>query len=101
MNILPFYKRFKAEILIKNRFFLEAAILCLVFVWQPSIANVLSEFVNMEKIGHHYVIQYFYLKGLGPTNIKAELDSSLGESTISFTTRMYWVARFKQGRASF
>ncbi|CAH2089726.1 unnamed protein product [Euphydryas editha] len=31
----------------------------------------------MEKIGHRYVVQYFYLKGLHPTNIKAELDSTL------------------------
>lgn len=69
---------------------------CLVFVWQPSIVNVLSEFVNMEKIGHRYVIQYFHLKGFSPTNIKAELDSTLGESAPSFTTVKYWVAEFKR-----
>jgi len=43
----------------------------------------------MEKIGHRYVIQYFHLKGLTPTNIKAELDSTLGESDPSFTTIKY------------
>ena len=58
--------------------------------------NALSEFVNMEKIGHRYVIQYFHLKGLSPTNIKAELDSTLGESALSFTTIKYWVAEFKR-----
>lgn len=42
--------------------------------------NVVSEFVKMEKIGHNYVIQNFYLKGLSPTNIKTKLDSSMGES---------------------
>jgi len=62
--------------------------------------NALSEFVNMEKIGHRYVIQYFHLKGLSPTNIKAELDSTLGESAPSFTTVKYWVAEFKRGRTS-
>lgn len=62
--------------------------------------NALSEFVNMEKISHRYVIQYFHLKGLSPTNIKAELDSTLGESAPSFTTVKYWVAEFKRGRTS-
>ncbi|XP_032678153.1 histone-lysine N-methyltransferase SETMAR-like, partial [Odontomachus brunneus] len=47
-----------------------------------------------------YVIQYFYLKGLSPTNIKTELNSTLGESVPSFTTIKYWVAEFKRGRKS-
>ena len=54
----------------------------------------------MEKIGHPYVIQYFYLKGLSPTNVKAELDSTLEESAPSFTTIKYWVSEFKRGRTS-
>ena len=62
--------------------------------------KALSEFVNMEKIGHRYVIQYFHLQGLNPTNIKAELYSTLGESASSFTTIKYWVAEFKQGHTS-
>ena len=62
--------------------------------------NALSVFVNMEKIGHRYVIQYFHLKGLSPTNIKAELDSTLGESAPSFTTIKYWVAEFKRDRTN-
>ena len=51
--------------------------------------NALSEFVNMEKIGHRYVIQYFHLKGLSPTNIEAKIDSTLEESAPSFTTIKY------------
>ncbi|GFW18273.1 mariner transposase [Trichonephila clavipes] len=54
----------------------------------------------MEKIGHRYMIQYIYLKGLIPTNIKAELDSTLGESAPSFMIVNYWVSDFKQGRTS-
>lgn len=54
----------------------------------------------MEKIGLRYVIQYFNLKGLSPTNIKEELDSTLGESSPSFTTVKYWVAEFKRGRTN-
>ncbi|GFX57474.1 mariner transposase [Trichonephila clavipes] len=54
----------------------------------------------MEKSGHRYVIQYFYLKGIGPTNIIVEQDSTLGESAPSFTTVKYWVAEFKLGRTS-
>ncbi|XP_017478430.1 PREDICTED: histone-lysine N-methyltransferase SETMAR-like [Rhagoletis zephyria] len=54
----------------------------------------------MEKIGHRYVIQYFYLKGLRPSNIKAEIDYTLGGSARSFTTVKYWVAEFKRGRTS-
>lgn len=46
------------------------------------------------------MIRYFHLKGLGPTNIKAELDSTLEESASSFTTIKYWVAKFKRGRAN-
>ena len=55
-----------------------------------------SEFVDMKKIGHRYVIQYFYLKGLNSNNIKAKLDSILGESAPSFTTIKYWVEEFKR-----
>ena len=62
---------------------------CLVFVSQLSIVNALSEFVNMEKIGHRYVIQYFHLEGLSPTNIKFNLDSTLEKFSPSFTTIMY------------
>ena len=46
------------------------------------------------------MIQYFHLKGLSPTTIKAELDSTLEESAPSFTTIKYWVADFKRGRTS-
>ena len=46
------------------------------------------------------MIQYFHLKGLSPTNIKAELDSTLGESVPSFTKMKYWLAEFKRGRTS-
>ena len=52
----------------------------------------------MEKIGHLYVIQYFHLKNLSPTNIRAELDFTLGESTPSLSTIKYWVGEFKRGR---
>ncbi|GFS49076.1 mariner transposase [Trichonephila clavipes] len=54
----------------------------------------------MEEIDRHYVIQYFYLKDLIATNIKAKLDSTLGESTPSFTTVKYWVAEFKRSHTS-
>ena len=57
--------------------------------------NAFSEFVNMEKTGLRYVIQYFHLKGVSPTNMEAELDSTLGESAPSFITKKYWMAEFK------
>ena len=62
--------------------------------------KALSGFVNMIKIGHRYVIQYFHLKGLSPTNIKAKLDSTLEESTSSFTIIKYWVGEFERSRTS-
>ena len=37
---------------------------------------------------------------VSPTNIKSELDSTLGESARSSSTIKYWVAKFKQGRTS-
>ncbi|GFX21582.1 mariner transposase [Trichonephila clavipes] len=54
----------------------------------------------MEKIGHRYLIQYFYLKSLSPTNRKAELNSTLGESAPSLTTEKYWVEQFKRSCTS-
>ena len=72
----------------------------LVFLWQLSIVNSLSEFANTEKIVHRFVTQYIHLKGVSPTNTKSELDSTLGESAPSFTTIKYWVAEFKRGRTS-
>ena len=54
----------------------------------------------MEKNGHRYVIQYFHLKGLSRTHIKAKLDSALGKSAPSFTTVEHWVAELKRGRTS-
>ncbi|XP_023214135.1 endothelin-converting enzyme 2-like [Centruroides sculpturatus] len=65
----------------------------------PAVNN-LSEFVNMEKVCHRYMIQYFHLKGFSPTNIKTELDSTLGESAPSFTTIKYLVAEFKRSHTS-
>ena len=62
--------------------------------------NALSEFLNIEKIGDRYVIQYFHLKGISPTNIKAELYSTLGESAPQFIPIMYWVVEFKCGPTS-
>ena len=63
--------------------------------------NAFSEFANMDTIGHRYVTQYPYLKGLNPTNIKVELDSTMGESAPSLTTIKYWVAEFKRGHTSY
>ncbi|XP_017774850.1 PREDICTED: uncharacterized protein LOC108561428 [Nicrophorus vespilloides] len=54
----------------------------------------------MEKIGHRYAIQDLHLKGLNTTNIKAELDSTLGDSAPSYSTIKFWVAEFKQGRTN-
>lgn len=49
---------------------------CLVIAWQSSILNVLSGFEKHGKSNHCHVMQYFYLNGLSPTNIKAKLDST-------------------------
>ena len=46
------------------------------------------------------MIQYFYLKGLSPTNIKAELYSTLGESAPALPIIKYRLAEFKRGRKS-
>ncbi|XP_036347711.1 histone-lysine N-methyltransferase SETMAR-like [Rhagoletis pomonella] len=67
---------------------------------QHGVLTTAIEFVKMEKIGHRYVIQYFYLKGLSPSNIKSEIYSALGGSASSFTTVKYWVAEFKRSRTS-
>lgn len=52
----------------------------------------------MEKIDHSCMIQCIYLKG--PTNNKAKLDSTLEESTCSFTIMKYWVSVCKRGGIS-
>ena len=60
----------------------------------------LNEFLNMEKTGHRYMVQHFYLKSLSPINSKAELDSTLGKFAPLFTTIKYWVAEFKRDRTT-
>ena len=59
-----------------------------------------NKIVNLEKIDHRYVLQYFHFKGLSPTDIRAKLDSTLGKFALSFLTIKYWVAEFKLGRTS-
>jgi histone-lysine N-methyltransferase SETMAR len=54
----------------------------------------------MEKFEIRAVIKYFFLKGLTATDIKKELDSTLGDSSPSNTTVKRWVAEFKIGRKS-
>jgi [histone H3]-lysine36 N-dimethyltransferase SETMAR len=54
----------------------------------------------MEKTELRAVIKYFHLKGLTPTEIKAELDSTLLASAPSFSMVKKWVAEFKRGRMS-
>lgn len=48
------------------------------------------------------VIKYFlsFIKCSSPTEIKAELDVRLGESTSSFTTIKTWIVYFKSSRIS-
>ena len=46
------------------------------------------------------MIKYFVLKGLSPTEIKNEINSTLGESAPSFSTIKKWAAEFKRGRTS-
>ena len=60
--------------------------------------NNFIDFLKIDKIGQGYVHEYFHLKGLCPTNIKAELYSTLGKSAPS--TIKYWGAEFKQGCTS-
>lgn len=55
---------------------------------------------EMDKIEVRAVIKYFVLKGLRPTEIKNELDSTLKESAPSFSTVKKWAAEFKRGRTS-
>lgn len=47
------------------------------------------------------MIKYFFIKGLYPTETKAELDATLAESAPSFITIKTWVANFKHGRTKF
>ena len=46
------------------------------------------------------MIQYFHLKGLSTTHIKAEIDSTLGKSVPLFTTVKHWMAEVNQSRTS-
>lgn len=62
-----------------------------VFIWRPSTMNVIGEYVNMEKIGHPYVTQYFYLSICSPTNIKVYLNFILGKSAPLFIKIKYWM----------
>lgn len=54
----------------------------------------------MDKTEVRIVIKYFVLKGLTPTGIQKELDSTLKDSSPSFSTTKKWAAEFKRGRIS-
>ena len=54
----------------------------------------------MDKIEVRAVIKYFVLKGLTPTDIKKELDSTLKDSSPSCSTVKKWAADLKRGRTS-
>lgn len=57
--------------------------------------NALREFANIELISHRCVIQFFQLKGLSPSNIKAELDSILGQSALKVCNSKILAGRVK------
>lgn len=46
------------------------------------------------------IIQYYYLQGLSPKQIKDKIDESDTEINPSYSTVKYWVAEFKRGRQS-
>ena len=54
----------------------------------------------MDKVEFRAVIKHFFLKGLKPKDIKAELDEVHGESAPSFATVYNWFNEFKRGRTS-
>lgn len=54
----------------------------------------------MDKVEYRAVIKYLVFKGLTPKEIKNEFDSTLGESSPSFSTVKKWAAEFRRGRTS-
>lgn len=55
-------------------------------------------FVKMEKTEYRAVIKYFVIKGMKATEIRNELQGTLGESAPSFATISRWVNAFTRGR---
>lgn len=55
---------------------------------------------EMEKEEIRCVIKYFYLKGFRATDIKVELDSTLGTFSLSSSTIHRWMSDFRLGRTS-
>lgn len=54
----------------------------------------------MDKIKYRAVIKHFVLKGLTLTEIKNELDSTLGDTSPSFSTVKKLAAEFKSDHPS-
>jgi len=54
-------------------------------------------FTKIEKLEKRAVIKYFYLKGLMPFQIKQEMDSTLKDSSSSYSTIKQRVSEFKKG----
>ena len=46
------------------------------------------------------VLKYFYLKGLTPIQIKEEMDSTLKNSSPSYSTVKQWISEFKKSRTN-
>lgn len=62
------------------------------------VASVVKR--KMEKLEKRAVIKYFYLKGFTPKQIKEEMDTTLKDSSPSYSTIKQWVSEFKKGRVS-
>jgi hypothetical protein len=61
--------------------------MCCLLPGQQSVQiNASSNFSKMEKFEIRAMINFFFLKGLTATDIKKELDSTLGDSSPSNTT---------------
>ena len=56
--------------------------------------------MKMDKIEYRAVIEYLFLEGNMPMQIKYELDSVYDDSAPSFTTVKFWAAEFKRGHKS-
>lgn len=77
-------------------------LICLVFVWQLLAVSTVSEFVNMEQIGHRYMIGTIlsFGKSSSPNQYQSQPGKILNVSVSSLTPVKYQIAEFKRAHTS-
>lgn len=61
---------------------------------------MLTKYSDMDKIELRAVIKYLCLKKMSTQEFFSDIQQTLGDNALPYSTVAYWVAEFKRGRSS-